>query len=81
MMQSVISLLLLCFTSISYAFVSHNPTTGRITMVRNFRPFNQDESARQERPVVQSKAKIVTINSAEEYESFLAEDDRLCLIK
>lgn len=50
-------------------------------MVRNFRPFNQDEGARQERPVVQSKAKIVTINSAEEYKSFLAEDDRLCLIK
>jgi hypothetical protein len=81
MMQSVISVLLLCFTSTSYAFVSHNPTTCRIPMVLNFRAFNQDEGARQESPVVQSKPKIVTINSAEEYKRFLAEDDRLCLIK
>eukprot|EP00980_Cylindrotheca_fusiformis_P006128 scaffold1319_cov126-Cylindrotheca_fusiformis.AAC.17 len=80
-MQLFTSLLFFYFTSCCYAFVPQCKSNARISVAQNFKAVNDDEGVQQVKRTVQSRPQIVTINSAEEYRQFLAEDDRLCLIK
>jgi len=80
--------LILSFCSLSSAFTSPAFSKGNLERIRSqstraFVSSSIDTAQRQstETPTGARKSKIVTISSAEEYLDFLAEDDRLCMVK
>jgi len=79
-MIKILLVAMLCSARLSFGFVSQKSGTVRVPTFKNFKtgdhPGQCDEAA-----IARSKPRIVTINSEEEFEAFLNEDDRLCLVK
>ena len=67
-------------------FVQQVPTNRRMqqqsqTLVNVATPMDDVKECHNDMPNGHEKPKITSINSAEEYLDFLAQDDRLCMVK